>query len=197
MKNPEFDNRFSFSGTITRIRKTKTCLHVTINQNVAGTMGTDFRLVVPHSALVESDSFPYAQGDTVLVQDAVLYEKANELRLRVSRPGQIKPCSEQGLVNSLSFSGKIIDVKEEKSYLLVRLAQTVDQRFETGLEVLVTKSVGIRPKPGEVGYVCAAIMYDKDGVYRAKIELPTQYKLLYSPDIIMSLGKTDASERFA
>lgn len=197
MKNPEFMNSFTFTGTITRIKETKSCLHVTINQNVADTMSTDFRLVVPFSALPDRQ-FLFSEGDIVLVQDAVMYEKANEMRLRVERPGQIRVCSQQGLFNSLSFSGKIVELKKGgKNFDLMKIQQTVCGKYVTTLEVLVMDTVKAQPKQGEIICITSAMLYDKNGLYRAKIENPSEIKLLYSPDTVLFLGKTDAKERFA
>lgn len=196
MRNPDFDNRFSFSGRIARIKKAPTAYHVTISQNVAGMMPTEYCLVVPDKALTE-EGFLFSEGESVFIQDATLYQKGSELRLRICRQSQMRLCADEFVLNSLSFSGQIIENKEEKNCRMIKLKQTVDGRFETTLNVLVAKSVEATLKPGEIGYIKSALLYEKDGAYRARIERSSQYSLLFSPDIVMELQRTEAKERFA
>ena len=194
MKNPEFDSCFTVTGKIASIRKAGRSLHLLVQQNVAGKLPTTFKVVYPAKAGPE---FSYRVGDTVLLQDMILYQKDGELRLKVPNIRLIRHCQEQDLLNTLSFSGRVTDVTVNKAHRLIILQQTVADRFETTLEVLIPSSVPVPVKKGDVGYIRSAFLYQKNGLFRAKIENESQYKCLYSPDKVNDLGTVEAKERFA
>lgn len=196
-RNPALISSFSFTGTIANIRKDGKTMQISINQNVAGRLPSDFRLILPLSA-VTTDEFPYVQGDTVLVEDALLYEKEHEFRLRIEDMIQIRgTTADPGDVNTLSFSGTIVDVKEVTGYKLVYMEQSVMDHFRTTLEVMIPGSVGLdtQPKIGDIGFIKSAIFYEKNGTWRAKLVRST-YSILYTPDAVMDLGTIEARERF-
>ena len=195
-RNAEFCSSFTFTGTIVDIRRLNKALHLTVSQMVAGRMKTDYILIIPFDA--DSEEFPYAPGDTVFVQDALLYEKNSEMRLRISEVSQIRATTAQsGELNALAFSGRIVEVRKEQNYSLVLFEQTVADRFPTRLEVLFPATVELEfpPKVGDIGYISYALFYEKDGLYRAKVDRST-YKRLYSPDFILDLGTIEAKEMF-
>lgn len=195
-RNAELCSSFTFTGTIADIRRLSRALQLTISQMVAGRLKTDYILMIPFDA--ETDEFLYAPGDTVLVQDAMLYEKNSEMRLRISDLSQIRATSAQpGELNALAFSGRIVEVREENNYSLAQFEQTVADRFPTKLEVMFPSSVELEfpPKVGDIGFISHALFYEKDGRYRAKVERPT-YSRLYSPDYVLDLGTIEAKELF-
>lgn len=198
LRNPAFESSFSFTGTITRVEKDAKTMHLLIHQDAAGgRMPTDYKLVIPLSAVL-TEEFPYMKGDTVLVEDALLYTKASEIRLRISDMAQIRATTAQPWeVNALSYSGEIVEVKEEAGFDLVLMKQTYKETFTTTLEVMIPKSLKMEesPKAGDIGYIKSAVLYDKQGQLRAKITRPT-YKILYTPDAVMCLGTIEAKELF-
>lgn len=192
-----FRNGFTFSGTITDIVKSAKKLEITVHQIVAGRIPTDYKLLIPLTAIPDDSEFPYIQGDTVLVQDALVYEKNGEIRTRISSPLQIKRCSDEGLLNSLSFTGKIVEVQEEARFKLVTMEQDVRETLKTRIEVMVLNTLSVYPpKVGDIGFIWDALFYEKDGKYRAKLERDT-YKCFYTPDIVMDMQTIEAKELFA
>lgn len=196
-RNKELCSSFSFTGTITEIKNLSNVLHLTISQNVAGRLPTGYRLVIP-KAVFDEEEQPFMRGDTVMVQDAVLYERNSEFRVRIAEKSQIRATTAQpGELNALAFSGEIVDVREESGYLLILIEQNVADRFPSKLEVMIPKSVQLEhpPKVGDIGLIDNAILYEKDGLYRAKINRAT-YKILYTPDYVLDLGTIEAKETF-
>jgi len=196
-KNAEFCSSFSFTGTIARITENGKTMQLTIRHFAAGRFQTDFKLVIPKTS-VETEAFPFVQGDVVYVDDALMYVKDSEVRLRIPDMRQIRATSAQpGEFNTLSFSGKIVEVKEEKGYKLVLMEQNVKDTFMTSLEVVIPSSVKLDPMPkaGDIGYISHALLYDKDGIYRARLSRPT-YSILYTPDVVMDMGTIEAKEAF-
>lgn len=198
LKNPSFESSFSFTGTITRVTEEGKTMQICIHQDAAGgRMPTDYKLIVPLSA-VPTEDFPYMKGDTVMVEDALLYTKNSEVRLRITDMEQIRATTAHpGELNALSFSGEIIEVKEERGHIVAIMKQTYEGFFTTALEVVIPSSVKLDapPKVGDIGYIKSAILYDKSGVFRAKMTRPT-YKVLYTPDAVMCLGTIEAKELF-
>lgn len=195
-RNTELVSSFSFTGIIARIETLSNVLHLTIEQTVAGRLPTSYRLVIPRS--VFDDEFPYSKGSTVMIQDAVVYERNSELRLRIADRSQISATTAApGELNALAFSGEIIEVRKEQGYALVLFEQTVADRFPTRLEVMLPDTVELEhpPKVGDIGLVDHALLYEKDGLPRAKLTRPT-YKVLYTPDYVLDLGTIDAKEAF-
>lgn len=198
-RNPALDSSFSFTGTIVDVAKTGKIMQVMVQQDVAGRLPTDYKLIIPAAAL-GSETFPYTQGDTVMVLDALLYTKNAETRLRISSMDQLRSTTARpGELNTLSFSGEIVEIKEGQGYDLVYLKQTYEETYTTILEVLFPKSLlekmERQPKVGDIGYIKSAILYEKIGSFRAKISRPT-YKCLYTPDVVMYLGTIEAKEKF-
>lgn len=192
----EFINGFTFTGTITEIVSTAKTINLTIHQNVVKRIPTDYKLLIPLTALSDGEGFPYSQGDAVLVQDALVYENNGEIRLRINSLMQIKLCNEEGLFNCLSFTGKIVEIKEEDRFKLVSMEQNVKDNFLTRIEVMILNNLTVYPpKVGDIGFIYSALFYEKDGSYRAKIERPT-YKCFYTPDIVMDMQTVEAKELF-
>ena len=197
-KNEAALNSFSLTGVIAGIEQQIKTLQLLIHQDVVGKMPTDFKLMVPKAILPEQ-IFPYVQGDTVMVEDALLYMKDSEVRLRIESMTQIRgTTASPGDFNTLSFSGKIVETKEEAGHLLVTVEQKVMDVFSTSLDFLIPKNVKMEtlPKAGDIGLFKSAILYDKEGSFRARIDRPT-YTVLYSPDIVMYMGTVEAKEAFA
>lgn len=197
VRNPAFESSFSFTGTIASVSNAGKTMQLLIHQDAAGgRMPTDYKLIIPMSAVM-TEEFPYVKGDTVLVEDALLYTKDSEVRLRIASMTQIRTTSAQpGELNSLSFSGEIVDVKEEAGYTLVQMKQTFEGIYTTSLEVVIPGSVKMdMPKAGDIGFIKSAVLYEKSGVFRARISRPT-YKVIYSPESVMFLGTIEAKEAF-
>lgn len=190
-----FQSSFSFSGTITKLGRDKKSWHVLIHQNVAGKLPTDFRLVV--QATKDAD-FPYEPGSRVYVEDALVYQKEGELRLKIDSLEQIALINQD--INSLSFSGEVVDVKEEPRAYIVTLKQNVIDVFETKIDVLILKSFKLKepPRIGDTGFIRSALLYEKDGSPRARIKRGSQYSVLYTPEDVLklNLGAVDATEVF-
>ena len=197
-KNPAFESSFSFTGTITGIRKEGKTMQLLIHQDVfSGRFPTEFKLIVPLGILL-TEEFPYVKGDVVFIEDALFYMKDSEFRLRIEDMTQIRSTTAQpGEVNAFSFSGEIVDVSKEQGYMLAVLKQSVQDFFETSLELVIPDSVKLEkmPKKGDIGFIKSASLYDKEGSVRARIARPT-YKVLYSPDVVMKLGTIEAKELF-
>ena len=197
-RNPALEASFSFTGVITDIERVGKKMQVQVHQDAAEKFPTDYKLVIPLSAL-QNEEFPYAAGDTVMIQDALLYTKDSEIRLRTAFMDQVSATTaQQGELNALSFSGEIVEVKEEAGYTLVLMKQTYRDKYTTILEVIIPSSVRLEqpPKAGDIGYIRSAILYEKEGGYRAKITRNNTYKVLYSPDAVMCLGTIEAREKF-
>ena len=198
-RNPAFESSFTFTGTITDIKCSAKKMQVMIRQDVAGgRLPTDYNLVIP-AASVQTEDFPYAKGDTVMVEDALLYEKDSEFRLRIETMDQIRATTAQpGELNSLSFSGQIVEVKAESGYKLLLMEQNVKDTFLTRLEVILLDSAEneIQPKVGDIGFIKSALFYEKDSSFRARLTRSFTYKVLYTPDVVMNLGTIEAKEKF-
>ena len=196
-RNASLLSSFTFSGTITNIVKTDKVMQLTIRQDVCGKLRTDFKLLIPLAA-VTTDEFPYVAGDTVLVRDALLYEKDSEVRLRISSMAQLSATTAHpGEFNALAFSGKIVETKKEDGGDIVVMEQDVLDLFNTRLEFLIAPGVKLEagPKVGDIGLIHSALFYDKGGCFRARISRPT-YLVLYTPDVVMNLGTIEAKEVF-
>lgn len=197
LKNPAFESSFSFTGTVAGVTRQGKIMRLLIHQDAAGgRMPTDYKLIIPLAAVM-TEEFPYMKGDTVMVSDALLYTKNSEVRLRIASMEQIRSSSAQpGELNALSFSGEIVEVKEEAGCSIMLMKQTYADTYTTVLEVMIPRSVKMdAPKAGDIGYIKSAILYEKNGVFRARLSRPT-YKVIYSPDAVMFLGTVEAREKF-
>lgn len=189
---------FTFTGTISEIVKNPKIVCITVFQCVAGRLPTEYKVIIPVSALVDGE-FPYIQGDTVLIQDALMYEKNAEVRFRIDSIEQMKSTSaDPGTFNALSFTGKIVEIRKEKGCTLAVMEQNVRDHFKTSVEVMFLDSVEMdeKPKVGDIGFIHSALLYEKDGSYRARLGRPDLFKVLYTPDAVMCLGTVEAKEEF-
>lgn len=197
-RNPELMSSFTFTGTIACVETSDKTLVLSIEHLAADRFLTDFKLIIPRAS-VGTEEFPFMPGEAVMVEDALVYEKDNEVRLRIADMSQIwVTTARPGEVNALSFSGKIVDIKEETGYNLVYLEQNVYDTFMTRIEVIVSDSVKMEypPKVGDIGLITHALFYEKDGSFRAKLNRKADYKVLYTPDVVMDMGTIEAKELF-
>lgn len=198
LRDPAFESSFSFTGTITGVKRNDKIMQIMIHQGVAnGRMPTEYKLIIPMAAVM-TEEFPYTKGDTVMVEDALMYTKDSEVRFRIASMTQIRTTTAQpGELNALSYSGEIVEIKEEAGYILALMKQTYADTFTTTLEVMIPRSAKMdAPKAGDIGFIKSAILYEKNGKFRAKVSRPTTYKVLYSPDAVMFLGTIEAKEKF-